>query len=119
VKIARTRKALADDPGSNRLSIDADQLTICLPGKQDLSDSRYQQRIDNPKQDGSRDCHEYSSNQILFHTHPLGQSHTRNDDVDDLDPDERHDDSSDTINPKIVSQHYSSSHRPVLHAAQC
>jgi len=119
VKIARTRKALADDPGTNRLTIDVNQLTICLLGKQSLSDSCYQQRIDDSKQNGGRNCHEYGCNEILFHIHPLGQPYTGDDDVDDLDPYERHDDSTDAINPKIVSQHYSSGHRSVLHTAQC
>src|ERR1041384_3444100 len=42
-----------------------------------------------------------------------------NDHVNDLDPDKRDDDSSETIDPKISSQHRGGAHRSILYAPKC
>src|SRR5215472_6262667 len=71
MEVRRTRKTLRDDARSDGLTILVNELTVCLVGEDQLSESRDHKGIDNPKENGSSDCHQNRCNEILLHGNVL------------------------------------------------
>src|SRR3979490_2140291 len=77
MKITWSGKGLTDDSGTNCLATLLNQLSISLLRKYNLSDTGYQQGVDNSQQNGGCDSHQHSCNQILLHCRLLYASPTR------------------------------------------
>ena len=119
MEVSWRTEGLSDNSRSYNFSVRLNQLSISLVGEKNLRKAGNDQRIDNPEKHGSRYCHQYGNNQISpHHNSPLGQPNPSDQHINQLDTQERDNDSAHTIDPEIAAEKRCCAHRAVFHAAQ-
>src|SRR4029077_16463239 len=106
MKIFRLREWLADQAGSDNLSIDGDQAALRLLWKNDLRDAGHHHRIDDAGENRENNRQAQSGSKFFEHDlTPLREMQCDQDLVDQPNSGKWHDDPTQAINKQVARQH--------------